>query len=217
MRKRLLQDSHRSPAHAMLLDGIIGVSRHVQGMYLRKQGKELTREFRTRHARHNDVREQQVQSPFVLGGNAQRVRTAGRRQDTVTRAEQNFRSHSPHSRIIFDQKYRLATRAEVERFLDHLRFNGPRNARQERLERAPCADFTFRPDIAAALLYNSVDRREPEPRSLPFFFRSEERFKKRVSEFPYPCPRPYPARAERRTHRGQHRAGRPWFAGSRIR
>src|SRR6266851_3266399 len=174
VRERLLQNSHRSSAHAVLFDGVVCVSGHEENADARKLKDELTGELRTCHTRHDDISEEQVQSPFVFGGNAQSVRAAGGCQNAVACAEQNFRGHPPHGRFILDQKYGFAAGAEVEHFLNDASISRLRNTRQERLEHASGADFAFRPDKSATLLHDSIDGRKAEPCSLPFFFRGEK-------------------------------------------
>src|SRR6266851_10320599 len=96
VRERLLQNSHRSSAEAVLCDGVVCVSGHEENADARKLKDELAGELRTCHTRHDNISEEQIQSPFVFGGNAQSVRAAGRRENAVACAEQNFRSHPPH-------------------------------------------------------------------------------------------------------------------------
>src|SRR5207244_7670998 len=55
------------------------------------------------------------------------------------------------------------------------RFGGSRHPREVDLHRRAAPRLAVDPDVAAALLDDSVNGREPEPRAFPYFLGGEER------------------------------------------
>jgi hypothetical protein len=174
VRKWLLQDTPRLTSKAVIPQGVISISRHVENLNSRKIDSEPVREFRTGHDGHHDVGQQEVDPAAMVTGETQCVSATGGDEDLVTSVAQNFRGHLAHRRIILDKQDRFAPGTEVECFLHGVRMRRLRNPRQERIKGAPRTHFAFDPDIAAALLRDAVNGGEPEAGAFAFFFRRKK-------------------------------------------
>src|SRR5262249_21967127 len=95
--------------------------------------------------------------------------------NAISRNLEKLRDQVPQALLVLHDKYGLGTllrRARGSCF-DFVRLSD--QTRQVDIKERPDADFAVNPDIASALLYDSVDGCQPETRAMARFLRGEER------------------------------------------
>src|SRR6202166_1773098 len=107
-----------------------------------------------------------------------RFLTVARFQHGVTQEVQDIEIQSPEAILIFYEQNRFISMKRQcsgrEIFLWFDRFI---DTRQIDLECRPHPDFTVHLNVTTALLYNAINRRQPQPRPFPLFFCGKEWFK----------------------------------------
>src|SRR5689334_21472499 len=106
----------------------------------------------------------------------QRITTMTRLKNVVPVPVQDLAHEGAHTILIFNEQYRLA--ATTCRLLRTSRgnFSGRVHGRQIDFKCRSDSHFGIHPDVTAALLDDSINRREPETGAFADFFRREERF-----------------------------------------
>src|SRR6266852_3421652 len=98
-----------------------------------------------------------------------------RLQDGVAVRPEDVAGKLTHRQFVFDQEDSLVTPSGLRRArTGRRRVDSSLNARQVDFERRAAPRFAVDPDVSAALLDDSIDRREPQARPEAWPFGGEE-------------------------------------------
>src|ERR1700730_2178079 len=155
VRKRLLQKARSLALKTVMASGVIGIAGHIENLNPGADRDDLSGEFRARHSRHDDVRQEHIQCTPVFRRNFQRLRTGFRDHYFVSSVAKNFHGHFSQCGIVLHEEYRFSTGTEIKHFLHDFWMSRPCNARQQSVESASLAGLAFHPDISSALFHNA--------------------------------------------------------------
>ncbi len=154
---------------------VVSVSGHVYDSQVRRQLKQSLSGLRSPHSRHDDICDEQINLMALLADQVHGFFTAARLQDGIAAASQSTHDHVAKIVLVFYHHNGLGTRQPVRRkCIPFLLFAGS-SGRQINLECRPASRLGIHADVAAALFYDSIHRRQSQSGAFAFFFGSEER------------------------------------------
>src|SRR3989442_268303 len=173
-RKWLLQEGAPGRQRAVLYDRIPRIAPHVEPPNPGPLRGQAISEIPSRHARHHDVGQEQVDRPAVTLHHPQCRGGVGSGEDDVTLRFERTATECQYGGLVLDEEDRL-TAAGRPAFLWAGRARvGGLGPRQIDLEARAVPRLRVYGDVAAALLHDPIHRGEPEPRSLADLLRPEE-------------------------------------------
>src|SRR5947207_1355762 len=131
--------------------------------------------LQTAHPRHHDVGDDQMNASGALLADIERLLPIGCGKHRVPDGLEDALNELAHPGVVFDDQNRLGPpRVGRGPVLAALRYRRALDPRKVNPERRAGANLAMDPDRAARLVHDSVDRREPEARSLSDFLRGEK-------------------------------------------
>ena len=159
-------------------DSVLGITGKIQNFDIRVWSRELLWQFPSAHPRHDNVRDQHINRPMIIGRDLQRGSPVISFQNLISLGFQSFTHQLSYRFLVFHQKHSFRTAGCRLRGTRHAGvFRRLFHARQVDAESSASADFALGKNVASTLLDNAVHGGQPQSGAFPFFFRGEERLK----------------------------------------